>query len=155
MEERVLYSASGELMQGFLGNIVYETVLPRSVRELEIEVSFARREKESPTEADRAACRTAWLQNMGSEPGEEHVDRMIAGQKTEINVSVCHDGVQLGCAHRDETVKKIVIGPNAASDGFRPWRLEGGVLRVALHVFQLLNDHTPYQVIVRERGCAE
>ena len=146
----VLYQVSGELMQGFLGNILYETVLPKKTEKLEIIVSFGKRKKEAVTEADRAACRLAWRSNLGKEPSEEETDMLIRGQKTEINVSVYHNDVQLGCAHRDETTKRIVIAPDGSSDGFRPWRPCGGVLRIALHVYQMLNDHTPYQVTVTD-----
>ena len=55
----------------------------------------------------------------------------------------------LGCAHRDEMTKKIVISPEKASEGFRTWKFHGGVLKVVLHVYQVLNQNTPYQVVIK------
>ncbi|MDD7740468.1 MAG: DUF6669 family protein [Fusicatenibacter sp.] len=151
----VIYQAFGELMEGFLGNILYETVLPKGIEQLEITVSFGKREKEAVTETDREACRAAWVRNCKEEPSEEVVDALIRGQKTEINVSVYHNEVLLGFAHRDETEKKIVISPDGSSEGFRSWKPCGGVLRVVLHVYQMLNDHTPYAVTVTDGGRDE
>ena len=69
-------------------------------------------------------------------------------EKTEINLSVFHNGAYVGCSHRNEIEKHIFISPNEASDGFIPWNFRGGILRVVLHVYQILNDHTPYELTI-------
>ena len=90
------YHVSGELMKGFLGTITYETVLPENINEVSIRVSFGKREMEACTDMDRQLCREAWIQNMESEPDDSIIDGLIRGQKTEINVSVFHNGAHLG-----------------------------------------------------------
>lgn len=147
------YYAYGELMKGFLGNLTYETILPEGISEVSVRVSFQKREMEACTEADRQQCRDAWIKNTNQAAEEAAVEEMIRRQKTEINVSVFHNGAYLGCAHRDEMTKEILLSPRHASPGFTVWKPSGGVLRVVLHVYQVLNDHTPYEVEVigRER----
>lgn len=149
------YHVSGELMKGFLGTITYETVLPKNINEVSIRVSFGKREMETCTDMDRQLCRKAWIQNMESEPDDSIIDGLIRGQKTEINVSVFHNGAHLGCAHRDEMTKEIILSPTHASPGFSIWKPEAGVLKVALHVYQVLNDHTPYEVEVMGKELEE
>ena len=120
------YHVSGELMKGFLGTITYETVLPKNINEVSIRVSFGKREMETCTDMDRQLCREAWIQNMESEPDDSIIDGLIRGQKTEINVSVFHNGAHLGCAHRDEMTKEIILSPTYASPGFSIWKPEAG-----------------------------
>ena len=104
---------------------------------------------EEITQEDREACIKAYRKNLGTNPEENEIIRMINGEKTEINVSVFHNEAYLGCAHRDEMTKKIVISPEKASKGFRTWKFHGGVLKVVLHVYQVLNQNTPYQVVIK------
>ena len=59
------------------------------------------------------------------------------------------------CAHRDEMTKEIILSPTYASPGFSIWKPEAGVLKVALHVYQVLNDHTPYEVEVMGKELGE
>lgn len=148
MENMKRYCVSGELMKGFFGTIAYETILPENTNELNIRVSFQKREMEEVTEMDRQLCKEAWKRNVGEEPDEAVTDGLIQGQKTEINVSVFHNGAYLGCAHRDEINKEIILSPQYASDGFHIWKPQAGVLRVVLLVYQVVNDHTPYEVEV-------
>ena len=149
------YYVSGELMKDFLGTIIYETILPENINELNIRVSFQKREMEQCTEMDKKLCREAWKKNTGEIPSASVTDRLIQGQKTEINVSVFHNGACLGCAHRDEVNKEIILSPRYASEGFTIWKPSQGVLRVVLHVYQVLNDHTPYEVEVLGKEMGE
>ena len=143
------YRVSGELMKGFIGNISYEVVLPVDLDQIAIEVSFEKRMMEDITEEDRKACMKAYQENVGGNPEEREIIRRLKGQKTEINVSVFHNEAYLGCAHRDEMTKQIVISPEKASEGFRTWKFHGGILKIVLHVYQILNQNTPYQVVIK------
>ena len=96
------YQVSGELMKGFIGNIAYEVVLPVDMDQITVEVSFEKRIMEEITQEDREACIKAYRKNVGTNPEENEIIRMINGEKTEINVSVFHNEAYLGCAHRDE-----------------------------------------------------
>ena len=51
--------------------------------------------------------------------------------------------------------KEIILSPTYASPGFSIWKPEAGVLKVALHVYQVLNDHTPYEVEVMGKELEE
>ena len=133
------YRVSGELMKGFIGNISYEVVLPVDLDQIAIEVSFEKRMMEDITEEDRKACMKAYQENVGGNPEEREIIRMLKGQKTEINVSVFHN----------EMTKQIVISPEKASEGFRTWKFHGGILKIVLHVYQILNQNTPYQVVIK------
>ncbi len=144
------YQVSGELMKGFIGNISYEVVLPVEMDQIEVEVSFEKRIMEEITKEDREACIKAYQKSVSREPEENEIIRMINGQKTEINVSIFHNEAYLGCAHRDEMVKKIVISPEKASQGFRTWKFHGGVLKIVLHVYQVLNQNTTYRVVIKK-----
>lgn len=148
-EQMKEYQVSGELMKGFIGNIAYEVVLPVDMDQITVEVSFEKRIMEEITQEDREACIKAYRKNVGTNPEENEIIRMINGEKTEINVSVFHNEAYLGCAHRDEMIKKIVISSEKASKGFRTWKFHGGVLKVVLHVYQVLNQNTPYQVVIK------
>lgn len=143
------YQAAGELMKGFIGNISYEMVLPKEWDQLVIKTEFEKRTLEIVTEKDRNGCIEAYKKNTGKSPTEKEILGMINGQKTEINVSVFHNEAYLGCAHRDEMVKQIVISSQKASEGFQTWKFQGGVLKVVLHVYQMLNDHTPYRITIK------
>lgn len=142
------YEVMGELPKGFLGNITYETVLPKEIENLSIHLSFSKREMENSTEEDLLACRRAWAKNSEAEASRQMLEGMVQRQKTEINVSVFHNGAYLGCAHRDETEKEIRLTPWGSSDGFRAWKPSGGILQIVLHVYQVLNERTPYQLTV-------
>lgn len=144
------YQISGKLMKGFIGNISYEVALPIEMDQVEVGVSFEKRIMEEITKEDREACIKAYQKNTGREPEENEIIKMIHGQKTEINVSVFHNEAYLGCAHRDEMVKKIVISPEKASEGFCTWKFHGGVLKIVLHVYQVLNQNTPYRVVIKK-----
>ena len=143
------YQVSGELMKGFIGNIAYEVVLPVDMDQITVEVSFEKRIMEKITQEDREACIKAYRENVGTNPEENEIIRMINGEKTEINVSVFQKEAYVGCAHREKKKKKIVISPEKASKGFRTWKFHGGVLKVVLHVYQVLNQNTPYQVVIK------
>lgn len=142
------YQVSGQLSRGFLGSISYETVLPEETGALMIRVSFGKREMENCTEADREGCRKAWRENTAAPLDDEMLERLMKGQKTEINVAVFHNGAYLGCAHRDELEKEIYIAPEGSSEGFRAWKPSGGILEIVLHAYQVLHDQTPYEVTV-------
>lgn len=146
-----LYKVSGELMKGFLGHITYETILPDNMSKLLIEMSFDKRKMENVRQEDTQACIRAWENNFSAVPDEKMIQEMIHMQKTEINVSVYHNQAYLGCAHRDEMCKKICISSEGSSEGFRLWKPSGGNLKVILHVYQMLNDNTPYTVVVEGR----
>ena len=142
------YQVSGSLMKGFLGHISYETVLSEENEGIEISFSFGKRLMENVSDEDREAASLAWKKNYGKDASEEEKDRLIGMEKTEINLSVFHNGAYVGCAHRDETERRIWISPLEASAGFTPWSFKGGVLRIVLHCYQILNDDTPYELIV-------
>ena len=142
------YQITGDLMKGFLGNISYETVVPENNESVEIRFYFGKRLMEHITESDKTAAAKAWLLNMGKAATEIDKDVLIGMEKTEINLSVFHNGAYVGCSHRNEIEKHIFISPNEASDGFIPWNFRGGILRVVLHVYQILNDHTPYELTI-------
>lgn len=143
------HQMSGQLMKGFVGNISYEIVLPTDMDCVSIEVSFEKRTMENITEEDRQACIKTYKNNVGEAPDEKEIITMLNGQKTEINVSVFHNESYLGCVHRDEMTKNIVISPEKASEGFLTWKFQGGVLKIVLHVYQILNQNTPYQVVLK------
>lgn len=144
-----LYEASRALCKGFQGHIAYTMVLPRQLAGLEICVTFDKREPEHE-QTLRAACAAAVSQN---EPGLELTEQqqgfLSRSLKSEINVSVFLNGQCIGSAHRNQLTKRIVLAPDAACEGFAACRPEG-VLRVVLHVLNVLNDDTNYTVCVKE-----
>ena len=142
------YQVKGELPKGFLGHISYETVLPEDNEGIELRFTFGKRLMEDPGDQDRNEAGEAWIRNMGREASFEEIDRLIGMEKTEINVSVFHNDAYIGCAHRDETDQTAVISPRQASAGFLHWSCRGGVLKIVLHVYQILNEETPYELTV-------
>lgn len=78
---------------------------------------------ETCTDMDRQLCRKL-DSKYGIGPDDSIIDGLIRGQKTEINVSVFHNGAHLGCAHRDEMTKEIILSPTYASPGFSIWKPE-------------------------------
>ena len=96
------------------------------------------------------ACAAAIRQNEpGLELTEQQQSFLSRSPKSEINVSVFLNGQCVGSAHRNQLTKRIVLAPDAACEGFVACRPEG-VLRVVLHVLNVLNDDTHYTVCVKE-----
>jgi hypothetical protein len=149
-----LYEVSGSLPKGFQGHITYTTVLPIDLRELYVTFSFDKRSAAQDLEELYIGCRTSLAQNLpdGMELPEKLVSMLQGMPKTEINFSLFLDNACIGSAHKNKKVKEILIAPDDSSDGFVNCR-PVGVLRIVLHVLNVLNDDTNY--ILNLKGGSE
>ena len=128
--ERLLYRASGQLPRGFQGHISYTTLLPGTLR---------------------AGCMAAAAQNLpeGTPVPEALAEHLCTMPKGEINVSLFLNGACVGSAHRNQLTKEMLLAPQGSSEGFVNCR-PTGVLRVVLHVLNVLNDETNYTLRLEE-----
>lgn len=148
-----LYKTSGQLSAGYQGHIAYSFFLPKSVEALDISFEFDKREPLKNLEELKKRGMRAVLCNMPDlEMDESMEQRFLKMPKSEINVSVFHNGACLGSAHRNLLLKEIHISPEGSSEGFLLWRLQGGNLRIVLHVLNVLNDDTNYSLTVKGEG---
>ena len=134
--ERLLYRVSGQLPRGFQGHISYTTLLPGELRALRVVFTFDKREPQQEPDTLRAGCMAL----------AEHLCTMPKG---EINVSLFLNGACVGSAHRNQLTKEMLLAPQGSSEGFVNCR-PTGVLRVVLHVLNVLNDETNYTLRLEE-----
>ena len=127
--ERLLYRVSGQLPRGFQGHISYTTLLPGELRALRVMFTFDKRE--------------------GTPVPEALAEHLCTMPKGEINVSLFLNGACVGSAHRNQLTKEMLLAPQGSSEGFVNCR-PTGVLRVVLHVLNVLNDETNYTLRLEE-----
>ena len=130
--EWLLYRASGQLPRGFQGHISYTTLLQEP-------------------DTLRAGCMAAAAQNLpeGTPVPEALAEHLCTMPKGEINVSLFLNGACVGSAHRNQLTKEMLLAPQGSSEGFVNCR-PTGVLRVVLHVLNVLNDETNYTLRLEE-----
>ena len=132
--EWLLYRASGQLPRGFQGHISYTTLLPGELRALRVVFTFDKRAQNLPE---------------GTPVPEALAEHLCTMPKGEINVSLFLNGACVGSAHRNQLTKEMLLAPQGSSEGFVNCR-PTGVLRVVLHVLNVLNDETNYTLRLEE-----
>ena len=132
--ERLLYRVSGQLPRGFQGHISYTTLLPGELRALRVMFTFDKREPQQEPDTLRAGCMAAAAQNL---PEGTPVPEALA------------EHLCVGSAHRNQLTKEMLLAPQGSSEGFVNCR-PTGVLRVVLHVLNVLNDETNYTLRLEE-----
>ena len=149
--EWLLYRASGQLPRGFQGHISYTTLLPGELRALRVVFTFDKREPQQEPDTLRAGCMAAAAQNLpeGTPVPEALAEHLCTMPKGEINVSLFLNGACVGSAHRNQLTKEMLLAPQGSSEGFVNCR-PTGVLRVVLHVLNVLNDETNYTLRLEE-----
>ena len=149
--ERLLYRVSGQLPRGFQGHISYTTLLPGELRALRVVFTFDKREPQQEPDTLRAGCMAAAAQNLpeGTPVPEALAEHLCTMPKGEINVSLFLNGACVGSAHRNQLTKEMLLAPQGSSEGFVNCR-PTGVLRVVLHVLNVLNDETNYTLRLEE-----
>ena len=98
-----------------------------------------------------AGCMAAAAQNLpeGTPVPEALAEHLCTMPKGEINVSLFLNGACVGSAHRNQLTKEMLLAPQGSSEGFVNCR-PTGVLRVVLHVLNVLNDETNYTLRLEE-----
>ena len=149
--ERLLYRASGQLPRGFQGHISYTTLLPGELRALRVVFTFDKREPQQEPDTLRAGCMAAAAQNLpeGTPVPEALAEHLCTMPKGEINVSLFLNGAWVSSAHSNQLTKEMLLAPQGSSEGFVNCR-PTGVLRVVLHVLNVLNDETNYTLRLEE-----
>lgn len=144
------WSTNGNLNRGFQGHIRYSVLLPEETKGVEIQFEFDKREVETDFQEWNKKCADALLANMTQADWKsEYADLdFYKALKSEINISIYHNGECLGSAHRDKMCKEIKISEERASEGFQPHRFCGGNLEISVHVWNVLNDDTKYKLHV-------
>lgn len=153
MIAKELYKTSGQLSAGYQGHIAYSFFLPQSVEALDISFEFDKREPLKNLEELKKQGIKAVRCNIPDLVMDESMEnRFLKMPKSEINVSVFHNGACLGSAHRNLLLKEIHISSEGSSEGFLLRKLQGGDLKIVLHVLNVLNDDTNYCLTVRGEG---
>lgn len=144
------FQVRGCLNKGFQGHITYTFAAPAMDGDMDICFCFDQREAAEGLEELREGCRKALALNMPERKfSEEEYEMFYRMPKGEINVSVFHNGQCIGSAHRNVPSKNIRISQNGSSEGFAACRISGGVVRIVLHVLNVLNDGTEYELTVK------
>lgn len=148
--ERLLYRVSGQLPRGFQGHISYTTLLRGSCAP-RVVFTFDKREPQQEPDTLRAGCMAA----AAPEPARRYARAGGVGGTSlhdaqgRINVSLFLNGACVGSAHRNQLTKEMLLAPQGSSEGFVNCR-PTGVLRVVLHVLNVLNDETNYTLRLEE-----
>ncbi|WP_143321840.1 DUF6669 family protein [Clostridium sp. HBUAS56010] len=150
MVEKELYKTSGQLSAGYQGHISYLFFIPENMKSLDITFEFDKREPTGNLEEIEKKGIQALLQNIPDlEVTQSVKEQLLKMPKSEINVSVFHNGACLGTAHRNLLLKEIHISPEYSSEGFLQWKTDEGNLRIVLHVLNVLNDNTNFSLVVK------
>ena len=140
----------GRVNKGFQGHISYNFVIPKEINHILVSFSFNKRNAEQDIEALHQHCRSTLAQQMPNATfTEEELQFFYRMPKSEINVSVFHNGKCLGSCHKDLLKKEISISALEASEGFYPYVFHGGVIEIILHVQNVLNDETDYTLTMK------
>lgn len=140
----------GSLPSGFQGHIEYVLLLPKDVDKLHVIFTFEKREAMQNIEELHSDCLKVLkpLFN-GKELNEKEKNFFYSLPKSEINMSIFINSINIGSAHRDQLCKDVWISEQGSSLGFLPCNPNGGNLRIILHVLNVLNDDTPYTLAVK------
>ena len=151
MKRKELIRVDGLLPRAFhLGHITYTVVLEEPMERLRI-VSTFDKHKIEPEHRDELAhaCREAIHHYVPlDQVPPAAMDRLLNIPKTEINLSVFFNEELVGCMLKDLTRKEIVLSPEDSTVGFLPFTPRPGVLKIVLHVQNVLNDNTHYTLAV-------
>lgn len=146
------WSTEGILNKGFQGHIVYSVLLPKKAKGVRITFEFNKRKAESDFEEWNHQCLMALKKNIPEEDkdlAQKYIDAEFYKKlKSELNITIYHNGVCLGSAHKDKTYRVIEISEKKASEGFEPHSFEGGILEISMHVWDVLNNNTSYRLHV-------
>lgn len=141
----------GILNRGFQGHILYSILIPEDVRTLQFTLRFEKREWEGDQDILYERCRKALLLNLPDKLiTPETIQNAMNHVKGEMNLSVRYNGQEIGGMHRNLLLKKAVVGPEKASEGFQPVRFRGGILQLDLHCLHVTNDRTRYILEIGE-----
>ena len=135
----------GSCHGAFRGTSLTQRFCRGELRALRVMFTFDKREPQQEPDTLRAGCMAAAAQNLpeGTPVPEALVEHLCTMPKGEINVSLFLNGACVGSAHRNQLTKEMLLAPQGSSEGFVNCR-PTGVLRVVLHVLNVLNDETNY-----------
>lgn len=144
-----LFSTRGYLNRGHVGGIAFTYNIPEDFESLSVELSFNKREVTAVTPEIREETRIAFENNFGGLVTNEMIDNSIRRMKAEINMSLFINEEFIGCAHRDDENKRIMLTKEEASLGFKPITSLKGVIKIVLNVISIVDDETEYKLSVK------
>lgn len=141
------FQASGSLNKGFVGQISYTVCLDKEYKGMNIEFSFNKQRFTAVTEE----LKSEFLNTYGGEYGisnysDEELNNAIREMKTEIHTLVTMNEEFIGGVHKQLTTRQMTFTPDFTSDGCIPQTGIAGVLKITLVVFNVIMDHTDYQL---------
>lgn len=144
---KTIYTASGTLNKGFVGQISYTVCLDKEYRGMDIAFTFDKQHYTDITEELRAeliaACEGEYETEIAT---EEQINNAIAGMKTEIHTIAAMNDNFIGGIHKQLTERHMHYSPEYTSEGCLPMESLHGVIRLTLVVFNVILDDTHYEV---------
>ena len=148
-----LYHVEGTLDRGFVGQITYMICLEKPCEKLDIHFSFDNDKRtyspEDVTPELIADTIETCRRNYGIEGSEEEARRVIlSDMKTEIHTLATLNDEFIGGIHKQLTDRHMLYDGDFAPEGCIPVQKFEGVLKVTVLVFNVIKDHTHYQLTV-------
>lgn len=140
-----IHRFQGTLERGFTGNISYQFALPEQLTRIRLRLAYREPERIGPPDWE------ALKPIMDSyRPGWDETDLKGAagGMKTEIQLALLINGHFIGNVHKPGRIKEMEVSKTAASDGALPAECLGGMAKVIINSFQVLEDGTVYELLI-------
>lgn len=144
---KTIYTIGGILNKGFVGQISYTVCLDREYKEMDVGFRFDKQHYRDLTREVRsellADCKGKYDSELAT---EEQINSALQGMKTEIHTIAAMNDDFIGGIHKQLTERHMHYSPEYTSEGCIPQKSLHGVIRLTLVVFNVIRNHTSYEV---------
>ncbi len=144
-----IFSCSGTVNEGFVGQIAYSVCLEKPCKSLDIHFSFNKRVYPEITEEIVNKINSQIPDDcrpVGRDYTHDELVQIAKGAKTEIHVIAMMNDEFIGGLHRQLTDRHLIFSPELTSEGCIPQKLLHGNIRIVIVVFECIMDDTDYTV---------
>lgn len=146
-EVKKIYEVSGKLQKGFVGQISYSVCLEEEYQAMDVVFRFDKqRLGEVPLHLREKVIQDCAERYGMTNLTEERVTGILSSMKTEIQTSVFMNDIFVGGIHRQMTERHMIFSKNETTEGCIPQEKIDGVIKVTIHVFNVIHDDTNYHL---------
>lgn len=142
----------GTLNRGFIGNLVYNFQLPQNCTALSITLTYDK-EHFSSKETYVEELRPIYESYLGRPASQLELQKAMDSMKTEIQLGLMIQNEFVGNVHMPGTRKEIYLSENTSAKGCLPCPRIGGMAKIIVNVFQVLEDQTTFHLEVKGDFC--
>lgn len=140
----VIYTATGTVNAGFIGQIAYSVCLEKTYKKLEVQLAFDKQRPKKITQSLIELVKKTVLQKYNKTIALDEAKDIARQMKTEIQLVVNMNDEFIGGIHRQMKTRSLIISEHdATAGGIRQQKIEG-VIKVVVIFFNVLYDKTPY-----------